>query len=225
MQLAGGGGVVERTFPRLFDQEKVIRAQAVGDAERVERRGVARILWRCRACASSIAFCDLSQELLPHRGRGVHFGAPQEGIVARYQFAFERAVAEHFAEDQRLGDVVVQVRLVGMLAHRLLEGGDGFVVFEIVEVLIAALDQRVLGASGRAKSSKRAESVTKTHGPEATPGWGLGRRTVSSQPLQAPAGVLGHHGVGRLRHLLQRLAEFLQPRLPMAMATLRRNPV
>ena len=44
-------------------------------------------------------------------GEGFSLGAAQEGIVAGDQFAFERAVAEHLAEDQGLRQVIVQVRV------------------------------------------------------------------------------------------------------------------
>ena len=47
--------------------------------------------------------------------RGIQLGAAQKGIVARDQFAFERAIAVHFAEDERLRQVVVQVGIAGIL--------------------------------------------------------------------------------------------------------------
>ena len=69
---------------------------------------------------------------------GFSLGAAQEGIVAGDQFAFERAIAIHLAEDQGLRQVIVQVGRGRVLRDGLLEIGDGLVVFEVVEMIEAA---------------------------------------------------------------------------------------
>ena len=62
-----------------------------------------------RASASAMALAISSRNALLGLRRGVQLGAPEKGIAARYQFAFERTVAVHFAEDERLRQVIVQV--------------------------------------------------------------------------------------------------------------------
>ena len=50
---------------------------------------------------------QLFQEFLLDFRRGVQLGAAQERVVAADEFAFERPVAEHLAEQNRLGEVIV----------------------------------------------------------------------------------------------------------------------
>ena len=78
-----------------------------------------------RASASAMDLAISSRMRFSGFGRGIQLGAAQKGVVAGDEFAFERAVAEHLAEDQRLRQVVVQVRDVGILRDGLFEDGDG----------------------------------------------------------------------------------------------------
>ena len=74
-------------------------------------------------------------------GYGIHLRTPQKGIGAGNQLAFERAIAVHLLEHQRLRQVVVQLRIVGLAAMARLEVRDGFRELQVVEVVVSLLDQ------------------------------------------------------------------------------------
>ena len=75
---------------------------------------------------------------------GLHFGAAEEGIGAGDEFGFESAGAIEFAVEQGLGQVVVGLRIGGFGDDLFLKFGDGFVVFEAVEMLETFGRKRVL---------------------------------------------------------------------------------
>ncbi len=92
-------------------------------------------------------------------GDGIQFGASQKRVAARDEFAFQRAVAEHLAEDQRLRQVIVQVRQAGILRDGLFEHGDGLIVLQVIEMVESLIDQGLLPLIGRAVNASSKASL------------------------------------------------------------------
>src|ERR1017187_200127 len=197
MQLARGGGVMQGVHPGLPDQEKVVRPQAVGDAHGVERAGVVGIPAQARLLQIQ-GLLDFVQKPPLSLGRWVQLGPAQQGIIARHQLAFERAIAIHLAEHDSLGGVVVQVRVVGVLRDSLVEIGQRPIVFQVVEVIVAFVDQTVSGKQARGEADGREERDSQYLYYKTTwDGGGGGGGRGGSQNLFSRGGGGGGGGGGR----------------------------
>lgn len=105
VQFPGLRGVAERAEPFAAHQEVVVRAQAVADAERVQRLRIPGLRPELRRGERHRPANSLFEIPLDF-GRRMHVRPPQKGVRPRHQFAFERAGAVHLAVQDRLRDMV-----------------------------------------------------------------------------------------------------------------------
>ena len=102
-------------------------------------------LRRRRACARSRALRISFKKRCSVSRRGIELGAAQQGVVARNQFAFERAIPIHLAEYDGLGRMVVQIRRVRLEGDGPIEISQSLVVFEVVEMLVSVFNKTAPG--------------------------------------------------------------------------------
>jgi hypothetical protein len=136
MLAAAAVAVAEGVEMGFTDEEMVLGAVGVGDAEGIQGDGIVLAGLQALAAEGDGALDGL-EEALFLVGRHVEFGAFEEGVVAGDEFGGHAAGEEEAAVEEAVGEMVPGFGVLRVPGGFALEQGEGAVVIEAIESVVS----------------------------------------------------------------------------------------